>query len=160
MHRYIFQVFETPCPQEKWASEEIFWEHPDALPVANATSPVENRADAISSLGKWLDDHQLGELSGETFMVNAQAADRHFVDRFPVFQRAISALQQVGEKQFVHEHDYVQNLITDLNRAFTDKYDAYILLGSDVPPLPIDEFIRKAQPDIPYYIGTVLDFCY
>lgn len=43
MHSYIFQVFESPCPQKKWASEEIFWEHPDALPVANGTSPVEDR---------------------------------------------------------------------------------------------------------------------
>jgi len=160
MHSYIFQVFESPCPQKKWASEEIFWEHPDALPVANGTSPVEDRTIAIASLGKWLADNRLGKLSGETFMVNTQAADRHFEGRFIAFQQAISALQQLDERQFLHEHDQVQNLIDNLSRTFTDKYDAYMLVSSSIPPLPMDEFIRKAQLNMPYYIGTVLDFCY
>lgn len=93
-------------------------------------------------------------------MVNAQAADRHFEGRFIAFQQAISALQQLDERQFLHEHDQVQNLIDNLSRTFTDKYDAYMLVSSSIPPLPMDEFIRKAQLNMPYYIGTVLDFCY
>lgn len=160
MHSYIFQVFETPCPQKEWASEEIFREHPDALPVANGTSLVKDRSIAIAGLGKWLADNRLGKLSGEMFIVNAQAVDRRFEGRFSAFQRAISALQQLNERQFLHEHDQVQNLIDNLSQAFTDKYDAYMLVGGRIPPLPMDEFIRKAQPNMPYYIGTVLDFCY
>lgn len=160
MHSYIIQVFQTRCSPEDWASEEIFWEHPNILPIANTTSSVKNRAAAISCFGSWLQRKQLGTLTGETFCVNAQAAGRYFIGRFPVFQQSMSALRQISEKQFIHEHDQVQALIDNLCQAFTDKYDAYVMIGNDFPPLPIDGFIRKAQPNMPYYIGAVLDFSY
>ena len=54
----------------------------------------------------------------------------------------------------------MQNLIDDLSKAFTNRYDVYVMMGSDFPPLPMDAFLRIAQPDTPYYIGTVLDFSY
>ncbi len=160
MHQYIYQVFERPCSQEDWMSEEIFWEHPDVLPVANTTAPVENRAAAITHLGAWLERGQLGTLCGETFSLNPQAAHRYFEGRFPAFQQAMSALRQVSEEQFIQEYNQVQNLIDDLSKAFTNRYDVYVMMGSDFPPLPMDAFLRIAQPDTPYYIGTVLDFSY
>ena len=91
MHQYIYQVFERPCSQEDWMSEEIFWEHPDVLPVANTTAPVENRAAAITHLGAWLERGQLGTLCGETFSLNPQAAHRYFEGRFPAVHPGVQS---------------------------------------------------------------------
>ena len=35
---------------------------------------------------------------------------------------------------------------------------AYVLLENPLPPIPIDEFIRKARPNTTYYIGAVFNF--
>ena len=52
----------------------------------------------------------------------------------------------------------MQGLIFDLTEAFTQKYGDYVLWGEGLEPTPLEEFLRKAQPDIRYCIGAVLSY--
>lgn len=156
MYNYIYELLQAPVSAEEWTSEWELSEHPEAFPVASRIGTAEDRAAVISRFGVWLEKHRLGILTGEAFVIDAQAADRFFEHRFAVFQQAVTALQQLNESQFIHDHDRVQNLIGDLAESFTQKYGDYVLWGG-VPELtPMDEFLRKAQPGEYYYIGAVL----
>ena len=159
-YNYIFELFETPCPADDWATPYDFNEHLDAFPIADRVGEAENRSAVIARFGAWLKERQLGALNDEAFTVKRKAADRYFQGRYAAFQKAISALQILNETQFIHDHDRVQALIDDLGQTFTQKYGDYVLWGDDMTPMPLEEFLRKAEHGTRYYIGAVLEYTY
>lgn len=156
MNNYIYELLQAPASAEEWTKAWEYHEYPDAFPVADTVEDAEDRIGVIDRFGAWLKEKRLGELDGETFIVDAQAADRYFEGRFTAFQKAISGLQQLNEAQFIHEHDRVQGLIFDLTETFTQKYGDYVLWGDGLEPTPLEEFLRKAKPGRRYCIGAVL----
>lgn len=152
---YIYELFQAPRPEDEWTTEYDFDESPSAFPIAERVGLAANRDAVIDQFGAWLEEHQLGLLMGEMFLVDRQAADRYFEGRFTSFQKAIVALQELNEVQFIHDHDWVQALIDKLGQAFTQKYGDYVLWGDDMTPTPFEEFLRKAQPGQRYYFGAV-----
>lgn len=158
MQNYIYELFQAPVPADEWTAAWEYHENPDAFPIADTVEDAEDRSGVIDRFGAWLKENRLGELSGETFAVDAQAADRYFAGRFAAFQRAITGLQQLNEAQFIHEHDRVQGLIFDLTETFTQKYGNYVLWNEGLEPTPLEEFLRKAKSGNRYCIGAVLAY--
>lgn len=158
MHYYIYQIFQSKVPEHDWAPAWALEACPQFMAVADTIEPAKDRSSAIAHLGTWLKENRLGIYSQESFVVDTEATERHFVGRFAAFQQAIAALQTLHKTQFLHEHDRVQNLISGLCTAFSEKHDAYVLLENTLPPIPMDEFIRKARPNTTYYIGAVFNF--
>ncbi len=152
---YIYELSQSPRPADEWTTEYDFNESPSAFPIAERVGMAEDRDAVIDQFGAWLEEHQLGLLKGEMFLVDRQAADCYFEGRFTAFQQAVTALQALNEAQFIHEHDQVQKLINQLGETFTQKYGDYVLWGDDMTPTPFDEFLRKAQPGQRYYFGAV-----
>ena len=157
MHNYVYELLQNPIPPDKRATEYDLSERPDAFPIADRIGTVEDREAVIARFGAWLEEHRLGLLCGEGFAIDAQAADRYFEGRFVAFQKAVSALQELNEIQFIHNHDWVQALIDKLGQTFTSKYGDYVLWDGDIP-IPFEEFLRKAQPDKLYYFGAVFNY--
>ena len=152
---YIYELFQAPRPEEESTTEYDFDESPSAFPIAERVVLAANRDAVIAHFGAWLEKRRLGLWMGEMFLVDRQAADRYFEGRFASFQKAVSALQELNEIQFIHDHDWVQALIDKLGEAFTSKYGDYVLWGDDMTPTPLEEFLRKAQPGQRYYFGAV-----
>ena len=152
---YIYELFQAPRPEEEWTTEYDFDESPSAFPIAERVVLAANRDAVIAHFGAWLEKRRLGLWMGEMFLVDRQAADRYFEGRFASFQKAVSALQELNEIQFIHDHDWVQALIDKLGEAFTSKYGDYVLWVDDMTPTPLEEFLRKAQPGQRYYFGAV-----
>ena len=158
MYNYIYELLKAPTPEDKWARAWEYQANPDAFPIAITVEDAKDRDDAVARFGKWLKEKRLGELSGDMFTVDAQAADCYFEGRFAAFQQAMMALQQLNETQFIHDHDQVRRLIDDLAESFTQKYGDYVLWGDDMTPTPIEEFLRIVKPGTRYYIGAVLAY--
>lgn len=155
---YIYELFQAPRPEEEWTTEYDFDESPSAFPITERVGLAANRDAVIAHFGAWLEERRLGLWMGEMFLVNRQAADHYFEGRFAAFQKAVSALQELNEIQFIHDHDWVQALIDKLGQAFTQKYGDYVLWGDDMTPTPLEEFLRKAQPGQRYYFGAVMSY--
>jgi hypothetical protein len=158
MHNYIYELLQAPVPADEWTTAWEYHEHPDAFPIADTVENAKDRSAVIARFGAWLKENRLGELDSETFTIDARAADRYFEGRFTAFQQAVIALQQLNETRFIHDHDQVQNLISSLTETFTQKYGDYVLWGDGLEPMPLEEFLRKAKPGVPYCIGAVLDY--
>lgn len=158
MRNYIYELLQAPVLADEWTAAWEYHEHPDAFPIADIVEDVEDRSGVIDRFGAWLKENRLGELDGETFTVDAQAADRYFAGRFTAFQQAMTGLQQLNEAQFIHEHDRVQRLIFDLTKTFTQKYGDYVLWNEGLEPMPLEEFLRKAKSGDRYCIGAVLAY--
>ena len=158
MYNYIYELLQAPVPEDEWTRAWEYHEHPDAFPIADTVEDAKDRGEVIERFGNWLKESRLGDLTGEVFKVDTQATDRYFEGRFAAFQKAMAALQQLNETQFIHDHDLVQRLINDLAESFTQKYGDYVLWSDDMEPTPLEEFLRKAQPGTRYYIGAVLAY--
>lgn len=158
MKNYIYELLQAPAPADEWTTAWEYHEHPDSFPIADIVKDVKDRSGVIDRFGARLKKNRLGELAGETFTVDAQAADRYFEGRFTSFQQAITELQQLNETQFIHEHDLVQGLIFDLAETFTQRYGDYVLWNVDLEPTPLEEFLRKAKSGNRYCIGAVLAY--
>lgn len=154
---YIYELFQVPHPADEWTTERDLSERCDAFPIADWINTAEDRDGVIAHFGAWLKEHRLGLLKGEMLLMDRHAADCYFEGRFTAFQQAVSALQALNEMQFIHEHDHVQRLIDQLGQAFTQEYGDYVLWDDDVP-IPLEEFLRKAQPGHHYYFGAVLTY--
>lgn len=158
MNNYIYELLQAPAPVDEWTAAWEYHEHPDAFPIADTVEDAKDRSGVIARFGAWLKENRLGELDGETFTIDAQAADRYFKGRFAAFQQAVTTLQQLNETRFIHDHDQVQNLIFDLAETFNQKYGDYVLWNGDLVPTPMEEFLRKAKPGRRYCIGAVLAY--
>lgn len=154
----IYELRKTPVSPDKWVTEDGFTGNPSAFPIADWINVEQDRDTVIAHFGAWLEKNGLGVLDGEMFTVAAEAANRHFEGRFAAFQKAVSALQALNETQFIHDHDWVAAQIDNLDRAFTQKYGDYVLWGDDMTPMPLDEFLRKAQPGQRYFFGAVFRY--
>ena len=158
MYNFIYELLQAPVPEDEWTRAWEYHEHPDAFPIADTVEDAKDRSEVIERFGTWLKENRLGKLTGEMFTVDAKAADRYFEGRFAAFQKAMVALQQLNEAQLIHGHDRVQGLIDALTESFTQKYGDYVLWDDGMEPTPLEEFLRKAQPETRYYIGAVLAY--
>lgn len=158
MFNYIYELLQAPTPADEWTKAWEYHEHPDAFPISDIVEDAKDRGNVIKRFGAWLKENRLGELSGETFTIDPEAADRYFEGRFAAFQQAITALQKLNESQFIHDHDQVQRLIDALAETFTQKYGDYVLWDDGMTPIPIEEFLRKARSGTSYCIGAVLSY--
>ena len=158
MYNFIYELLQAPVPEDEWTRAWEYHEHPDAFPIADTVEDAKDRSEVIERFGTWLKENRLGKLTGEMFTVDAKAADRYFEGRFTAFQKAMVALQQLNEAQFIHGHDRVQGLIDALTESFTQKYGDYVLWDDGMEPTSLEEFLRKAKPETRYYIGAVLAY--
>ncbi len=160
MHNYIYELLPAPVPAIEWTKAWEYHEHPDSFPLADTVEDAKDRDKVIANFGAWLREHELGELNDETFTIDARTADRYFTGRFAAFRKAVTALQKLNEAQFIHDHNQVQGLISQLSETFTTKYSDYVLWNEGLSPTPMEEFLRKAESGVRYYIGAVLDYKY
>ena len=86
MYNYIYELLQTPVPEDEWTKAWEYHEHPDAFPIADIVEDAKDRSGVIARFGEWLNENRLGEMDSETFTVDAQAADRYFEGRFTAFQ--------------------------------------------------------------------------
>lgn len=156
MRHYFYQVSKRRIPLEIRISPMHFFFHPELLPVELSVVPTD-RENSIKKLGLWLEDCHLGQLTGESFKLNPEARDNYFVGRYTSFRQAVVALESVNEKQFIQQPEQVGNLIENLRQSFSNSFSDYVLLDSD-RPVTMDEFMRTALPETPYYIGTILEY--
>ena len=78
---YIYELLQAPAPADEWTTEYDFNESPSAFPIADWVNAAEDRETVIARFGAWLEENRLGFLNGEMFIIDKEAADRHFEGR-------------------------------------------------------------------------------
>lgn len=157
MYHYILQIYQEPHKKDDWVTEEDFINHPDLIPIADHVKTVYDRDSAIRHFGRWFSEHRMGTFSGDSFTLATDACNHYFEGRFPEFKKNLKALDTVSEPLYIHDQEYVENLLSDLVSSFCNCRSCYVM-ESDDPPVPFDKFIRTAVPGMPYYIGAVLEY--
>lgn len=158
MYCYMFEVSEQPFDSsEEWQDESVLYEHPELLPIASHISHVEDRKAAMEELGTYLAENQIGTITGEKIILSDGHRKQFSAKRYQRFQELLKKLQNVNAEQFSEEYVLVAELIDSLYNTFIERYDYYMMLAID-EVMPFDEFVRRKDSGIPFYIGLVVKF--
>lgn len=159
MHLYIYQVFREPHSKTDWVTEQVFISNPELMPDAGYIHKAADRSAALQALGGLLAKQHLGTLSESAFILTHDAAGQYLKGHFKSFRKALDALGKVTEAQYTSSHPYVDGLLSDLHSAFSNPYSDHVM-AADEAPVPFDQFIRSAEPEVPFYIGGIMDCHY
>lgn len=118
MYHYILQVHREPHKENDWVTKEVFINHPDLIPIADHVETVYDRDSAIRHFGQWFTEHYMGVFSGDSFTLAPDARRHYFDGRYLEFKKNLKALDTVTEPLYIHDHDYVENLLSGLVSSF------------------------------------------
>lgn len=160
MYNNIYQVGEKPIPKEEYLTEYNLYD----LQLTNIADHIEvsdNPDFQIEQLGKWLSQNHLGIVEENRIVLSSEdrLQSEYFKCRYRKFKEIIKRLNSITDEQFARNFDEILELLFQASQQISDVYEDYICWGSKTP-IPISEFIRKAEPDTPYYIGGVCEYHY
>ncbi len=157
MYHNIYQIIKKRNDKE-WITEETFCFNP-FLEIRGAyAEDVDDRETELKTFGEWLEKEGLGRLEHNFFVLNSDVIrGRHFAKRYTGFHRVASELSEISEDDYLNRFHDVRNLVSDLMKSVVD--DADDLICIDMGSLmPMDEFLRTAKPNVPYYIGGICKY--
>lgn len=158
----IFQISQNPIPDEMKITEDDFYMSSFVGDIATKLETIDpyEQARQIGLLGQWLEENNLGKIEDNVLILQPELLKQpYYSQRFLEFKAAIEKLKAVDKQKFLEDLDGVRNAIFEVEGSLIKQQDHYVFWDSD-NAIPLDEFLRTATPDKPYYIGGVCRFKY
>ena len=153
MHSRIFQVSSKPI--EDFITEERYYdgfvgEHADYV------ATVESETDLIEDL-KWLGNREGLSVDLDKKTVTITSKRDYFDEKFDEFKDLLEELKNMTTDEFIEGKFDLK--MYDLNGAYENEHGFYIDDSDDYMGLSnIDYWVRNAEENKPYYIGSVFDY--
>lgn len=158
----IFQISQNPIPDEMKITEDDFYMSSFVGDVATKLETIDpfEQTRQIGLLGQWLEENNLGKIEDNVLILQPEMLKQpYYSQRYVEFKAAIEKLKAVDKQKFLEDLDGVRNAIFEVEGSLIKQQDHYVFWDSD-NAIPLDEFLRTATPDKPYYIGGVCRFKY
>lgn len=158
----IFQISQNPIPDEMKITEDDFYMSSFVGDVATKLETIDpyEQTKQIGLLGQWLEENNLGKIEDNVLILQSEMLKQlYYSQRYVEFKAAIEKLKAVDKQKFLEDLDGVRNAIFEVEGSLIKQQDHYVFWDSD-NAIPLDEFLRTATPDKPYYIGGVCRFKY
>ena len=158
----IFQISQNPIPDEMKITEDDFYMSSFVGDVASKLETLDpyEQIRQIGLFGQWLEENNLGRIEDNVIVLQPELLKQpYYSQRYVEFKAAIEKLYTVDKQKFLEDLDGVRNAIFEVEGSLIKQQDHYVFWDSD-NAIPLDEFLRTATPDKPYYIGGVCRFKY
>ena len=159
MYQNIYQVSTKPIKREQRISAESFWDMDFIGEIANHVADVTERETELQTFDKWLTEQKLGSLDKNSFVLTEEGINGYFSKKYARFKELAHKIAGTPEQKFLSEPDDMENLLSDLNNAFSDRFDIYIF-HENSGLQPVSSFLRKAVIGQKYYIGGICKYQY
>ena len=158
MHSRIFQVATVPVDKEDYISESDFCEHWFVESIADYVSSGNNRTEDIKHLRDWLEPNKVAAFDekGGSFTVLPGGKEAYFAQAYKAFVAARAKTHAMGLPEFSSASAFAGEMWR-MSNAFCDKFSYYVS-SDEFETIPLDEFIRAAEPGTRYFIGGTLDY--
>ncbi len=154
MYNNIFQVSTSQFNPGRHASVADVMAFTE-LPIT-AVRLTENRSNALQAFQEWMQMNDLGFCDQSQFRFSLAAPEYYFKGRFKLFCESAQKLADALEADFWRDNGTIRNLIHDLQSSYESLMNTYVMID-DETPVTMDQFIRIADLDTPYYFGAVFD---
>lgn len=96
-----------------------------------------------------------------TFRLAKQGRENYFRDKFKQFQEICARMMNASLEDFIGREprswdQQFSHLMYQLNDSYCDRYGYYIFENDEL--VPYCEWMRAADSEAVYYLGTVLDY--
>lgn len=159
MHSRIYQITTSPVPSQEYLSENYFSDHWFVGSVADYVSGDLNRDNEIAGFKKSLTENKVALFhDSDCFSILPEGKESYFKNAYEQFNKAAKKAASVSLEAFAAS-DECSSLVYVINGSFCEKFGLYVS-SDEFETIPLDEFIRYAEPEERYYIGNVLDYHY
>ena len=158
----IFQISQKPIDAEMRITEDDFYMSSFVGDIASKLETLDRyeQIRQIGLLGQWLQENNLGKIENDVLTLQPELLNQpYYSQRYLEFKAAIEKLKTISKQKFLEDLDGVRNTIFEVEGSLIKQQDHYVLWDSD-NAIPLDEFLRTATPNKPYYIGGVCRFKY
>ena len=152
MFNYVLGILSEP--KDKSDLIEAVFDPPNSLFVFDGS--IYDPQLPLFKFGKWLEETGVGKLDGTCFMISNDGHHQYFAKKFTEFKAALEALNNVDASKF-QDKKMMDERMDALRKAYENPYDIYIKLDSDKAE-PLDAFLRRAEPNKPYYILSAVKY--
>ena len=157
MHSRIFQITTEYVQKEEYISESDFWEHWFVGNIADYVSDDVDRAEEILNLRQYFESMKVAEFSEDnSFKLLTDGKVKYFKTEFKRFSESVKKAADVNLEEFASGAK-CEDLVFNIKSSYCDKFGWYVS-SEEFGTIPMDEFIRSAEPGKRYYIGGVLDY--
>ena len=157
MYYNIYQVGEKPIDKKGYITADSFSDHDFIGRIADYVDNVDDRNYEIKMLAEWLAENRLGKVESNILTLNGyMLLSNYFYEKYKEFQKTAQSLCSIDERQFMDFY-YTSELVFYLTRNFNNERGIYIY-QKDQELITMDEFLRTARVDTPYYIGGVCKY--
>ena len=160
MHSRIFQIETSPVDKDNYIGESRYY---DSFVGQNGVDYVDegtDRDDDIEWLRKSLEG--IATFEDDHFIITNKKA--YFEDKYDKFKKLIDNLGTMSIEDFMgnakegtHYDQTIDYQMFLLEAAYDSKYEFYVD-SIDYNMKTMDEFMRKADENVPYYIGATIDY--
>ena len=159
MFSNIYQIGEKPISEKEYITADSFSTHDFVGKIADYVKNIDDRKYEIEKLAEWLANNRLGKMKGHTLTLSGyMLLSNYFYERYKRFKQAARSLCAIDERQFM-EFASISDLIFTVGSQFNDEHGNYIYQeGHEL--ITMDEFLRTAKVDTPYYIGGICEYHY
>jgi pullulanase/glycogen debranching enzyme len=153
MHSRIYQISTEPI--KDFITEDRYdeWGH------ADYTVEVQYESDDYMTDLKWLQNATEGlsiNLKEKTITITSK--EEYFTRKFDKFKELLEELQDINLKEFTESAKTLK--VFDLVDSYEDKYAFYIDDDEYCGLTNLDNWVRNAEENKTYYIGSIFDYHY
>lgn len=158
MHSRIYQVSAEPIYKGE-LSHEYNYENYFVDRIADYVAEVEYKSESYKQDLKWLQEATDGiEVDTEKGTMKVISRETYFRNKYYTFQEFLRKLNGMTLTEFIEQYGKARLDLYELQRAYEDKYSFYVDVAGEIEPL--DSFVRGAEENKVYYIGTITDYHY
>ena len=157
MHSRIYQITTEPVPADEHLSESYFCEHWFVGSIADYVAGGLNHGLEIDCFKESLVKSRVAFFhSDDCFSILPRGKETYFRHTFADFSDAVKKAASVSLEDFAGNGE-CSSLVYRIKNSFCDKFGPYVS-SDEFDTIPLDEFIRDAEPGKRYYIGGILDY--
>jgi hypothetical protein len=158
-HSRIFQIAVAPIAPKDYISENDYNDHWFTNTIADYVNGDVNREDDLKWLRERLEETgAVRFVEDDSFVVLHYGKEAYFEKAYEAFVAARQKTTELGLAEFAVGFAFSE-AVHHMKSAYCDKYDFYVSSEAfDIAP--VDEFMRDAELNRRYYIGSTLDYHY
>lgn len=157
MHSRIFQVSQEPINEENLLGEYRYEEDFVGRIADYVAKQTYKGQDYIEDL-KWLQEATDGlEVDVEAGTIIVKSKEEYFSEKHDRFMELAEKLSCITLEEFIGEDKFFD--MHDLKAAYDDKYSFYIDDNDEYCGLTtLDNWVRNAEENKTYYVGSIFDY--
>ena len=156
MHSRIYQVSTEPISTDELSHEHDYEDYFVGR-IADYVAEIEYKGKGYEQDLKWLQEATDGiEVNTEKGTMKITSREAYFRNKYYTFQEFLRKLNSMTLTEFIEQYGRARLNLYELQCAYEDKYSFYVDVAGETEPL--DSFVRSAEENKVYYIGTITDY--